>query len=321
MAPAGASRRRQAADLRSHVSCAPAFAARPLQAGPPLQLACLPYMPRHRQRPADGPTPEELHALPPAVAALLTAPEWPAGAADHTAGAAAAAAPSGSAAQHAPAAAAAAASASLPASERDTGSRPAKRVRRCAGPQPLPPHRLPDPAAARLLLQAACAPFDIGLEPALQLLAPALRPLPPPCCPCLAGPAAAASPADQHAAAAINSKCSGRYDHSSGSEPAAVSSNRTPQNPRPPPLLPVFAHPGSAAPTPEQAAVLRACIVADQGAAPPAGAVLIARPLPQPAVLAGYQEDWLELAPTALSAWEKVGFCPVLKYVLAYVFM
>ncbi len=319
MAPGGASRRRQAADLRSHVSCAPAFAARTLQAGPPLQLACLPYMPRHRQRPADGPTPEELHALPPAVAALLTASEWPAGAADHTAGAAAAAAaPSGSAAQHAPAAAAAA-SASLPASERDTGSRPAKRVRRCAGPQPLPPHRLPDPEAARLLLQAACAPFDISLEPALQLLAPALRPLPPPCYPCLVGPAAAFPlptnmlPPPSTATAAA--------DTTTAAAAAAVSSNRTPQKPPPPPLLPVFAHPGSAAPTPEQAAVLRACVVADQGAAPPAGAVLIARPLPQPAVLAGYQEDWLDLAPTALSAWEKVGFCPSLKYVLAYVFM
>ncbi len=50
--------------------------------------------------------------------------------------------------------------------------------------------------------------------------------------------------------------------------------------------------------------VLRACAEAD------AGRASAARQLAPPAVLAGYQEDWLEVAPTALSVWEKVG--PVL---------
>lgn len=37
-----------------------------------------------------------------------------------------------------------------------------------------------------------------------------------------------------------------------------------------------------------------------------AGRATAARQLAPPAVLAGYQEDWLEVAPTALSMWEKV---------------
>lgn len=37
-----------------------------------------------------------------------------------------------------------------------------------------------------------------------------------------------------------------------------------------------------------------------------AGRPSAARQLAVPAVLAGYQDDWLEVAPTALSMWEKV---------------
>ena len=46
--------------------------------------------------------------------------------------------------------------------------------------------------------------------------------------------------------------------------------------------------------------VLRACTEAD------AGRPSAARQLAAPTVLAGYQEDWLEVAPAALSMWEQV---------------
>jgi hypothetical protein len=46
--------------------------------------------------------------------------------------------------------------------------------------------------------------------------------------------------------------------------------------------------------------VLWACVESD------AGRPSTARQLAAPAVLAGYQDDWLEVAPTTLSMWEQV---------------
>ncbi len=175
---------------------------------------------------------------------------------------------------------------------------PAKRPRLCAGPQPQPPLSLRRPAAAHLLLQAVCTPFDISLEPGLQLAASRNRPTP-----AFIIPASLAEPgAGMHGRA------------QSGSSEATA-----------PSLLPVFAHPAAQAPTPGQASLLAACRRADtipsgisgdaeETAIPPPAAVdnggsisLMAQAVPQPAVLVGYQDEWLEVAPSAVSMWQQVS--------------
>lgn len=265
-----------------------------------LRLACAPYMPQHTQQhppPPKGPTQEELQALPPAVAAILVVPE-PEVAANEKVSTPGRQAPPPPGRQ-------ASGTAAVTAAGYQADSRPAKRVRRCAGPQPLPPLRLPQPAAARLLLQAACAPLDLNLEPALQQLMPPTAPLAIPHSPTAAHGAATRGGGDGGGGG--GGRNSSRQDRQSCLPPL----------PPPPPLLPVFAHPASRAPTPQQAALLRACSDAD------AGLASAARPLTTPAVLVGYQEDWLEVAPTAVSMWEKAPLEPysapkaVLYYMIA----
>ena len=175
---------------------------------------------------------------------------------------------------------------------------PAKRPRLRAGPQPHPPLSLRQPAAAHLLLQAACTPFDISLEPGLQLAASRSRPAP---------------------AFTIPTSLS---EHEAGMHGGTHSGS---SEARAPSLLPVFAHPAAQAPTPEQASLLAACRRADtrpsnsdgdaeQTAVPLPAAVdsgeiigLVAQAVAQPAVLIGYQDDWLEVAPSAVSTWQQVS--------------
>lgn len=173
-----------------------------------------------------------------------------------------------------------------------TGARPTKRPRLCAGPQPLPPLPLLHPSAEALLLQTACTPYDISLEPSLQLLASLRRP----------------EPAFTAATAVTN----GTADDGSAEDGIQPRDNECAH---PPTLLPVFAHPAAQPPTAEQAALLAACRSADrvaEGSSDTAGpsnsatAGLAARAKDQPAVLVGYQDDWLEVAPTALSMWHQV---------------
>lgn len=262
MAPHASACRRRRSDIRSHVFCAPAFAARPVPVSTTIQLACAPYVPQHsQQQPPKGPTHKELRALPPAVAAILASPE-PKVAAKEQISTPGRQAPSPTGRQVSETTAAAAAG-------DQADSRPAKRVCCCAGPQPIPPLRLPHPAAARLLLQAACAPFDLSLEPALQYLAPPTAPLAVPHVPAAAHGAAVRCDDDGGGGGSGTGHSSSRQDGQS----------RPP--PPPPPLLPVFAHPASRTPTPQQAAVLRACSDAD------AGLASAARPLTTPAALVG----------------------------------
>lgn len=242
-------------DIRTQSHCAPAFAAQPLPDSLLLHLACPQYVPQHaEQAAASRPSAELLSGLPPRVAAILTGPEPeasmpPAPSAEdgrtttaatpalngllHQKCAAAAAAPRGSV-QAAPT--------TRPA-DSSPHDHPAKRVCRVAGLQPRPPRWPPDAAAAALLLRAACAPFDIGLEPALQHLAPAAQPL--------VLPAPAAAEEEQPGAPAGSVVGCTTPGGSTNSQDMQMQQLPPPQ----PALLPVLAHPCSRPPTPQQAAV------------------------------------------------------------------
>lgn len=301
MSPHASVQRRRPVDVRGQVCCAPAFAARPLPHSLSLQRGPAAYVPQHAQHAAaKGPSAEELLVLPQAVAAIVAGPE-PDRATTKASGAGTITRMlSANSAPTAGDVAPPVAGATLrQLSDTSCSERPAKRIRRSAGPQPRPLCWPPDAAAAKLLLQAACTPFDIGLEPALQHLAPTTEPQP------LQMPASAQqrTSAPMLAEWAASGKVSSEQP---GSDQAAQPAVTLPPLPAPPPLLPVFAHPCSRVPTPRQAAILRTCVEADAGR--PSAVCQLA----VPAVLAGYQEDWLEVAPTTLSMWQKVHF-PSLK--------
>lgn len=245
MSPQASVRRHRQVDIRIQQRCAPAFAAQPPQDSVLLHLACPLYVPQHAQQaPTTGPSAELLSGLPPRVAAILAGPEPSADGKDIPLAAAAVPAvphrhvvASGVASQGRIQAAPSTWPADSP------HDHPRKRVRRAAGLQPRPPRWPPDAAAVALLLHAACAPFDISLEPALQHLAPAAEPL------VLQAPAAAEE--ERSAVSAGLAAGSRAVGHSPDSQGTHVQQLPPPQ----PVLLPVLAHPCSRAPTPQQAAV------------------------------------------------------------------
>ena len=204
-------RGRRATDVRSHVHCALSFAAQSLPISSGSAPACDPYKPQH----APSETKSFQLRLRPASANSSDLP-------------AAKLVPAGTLVAMPPPEASAA--------RGDTGGRPTKRPRLCAGPQPLPPRRLPDPGCVRLLLQAACVPFDISLESALQQVAQAAR---------ITGSDIDVSHAPSKATAAAASSDAG--------EAAAIGPlpART-LLPPPLPLLPIFPSPHSGPPTQKQ---------------------------------------------------------------------
>jgi hypothetical protein len=247
MSPQVSVRRHRQMDIRTQLHCAPAFAAQPMPNSLLLHLACPQYAPQHAQLPATNqPSAELLSVLPPRVAAILKAPEP---AEDGSTATAAATTSAANGLLHQKCAAAAAGSrgsveaAPTPRPAASPHGHPAKRVRRVAGLQPRPLRWPPDAAAVALLLRAACAPFDVGLEPALQHLAPAAQP------PVLPAPAAAEE--ERPAAPAGIAAGSGTLGGSTNSHGMRVQQLPPPQ----PALLPVLAHPCSRPPTPQQAAV------------------------------------------------------------------
>lgn len=186
-----------------------------------------------------------------------------------------------------------------------------KRPRLCAGVQPQERLCLPHPAAAHMLLQTACTPFDISLMDS------SLKP---------------DMPHDAHHGDDPASNTHGSGD--SGNRAGRVVS-------APVRCLSACANPASIAASADQQDILRACGEAD--AASSAGPATLehvqnsasanttdqkpsaakadaqttatassarcgyqAQILAQPAIMVGYQRDWLETSPASLSMWQQV---------------